>query len=427
MQVLPLPAELLFDIFLMATENPLRDLDRFVDMPPFESVDFLAFEKECSTALKTKHSLALTCFAFKNLSIDLMYEDIRVRYGSSALADILEGTGASFPGSGLGNKVKRAVLFAGELEDESPTFERVSRDTRRILKCCPNIRAILRPKSTFPKERLTEVQESTNSHDESLLFPSLQRVDWTSCPSDDPPMIAQIPHSVWSSESLISLSVGVKEWSRFTSMQETETTRIFSNIRTLRVRSLDAFGVPGQRLFSLELPCLRRLVLDQPDSMYALFSVVKYSKQIRTLELGLHPGFLEHDYIAILLIYCQDTEDLFFPVFTTRPTRNNDHGMPHVYSIKRVTLHAAVNDESDCDESWKYQQLTEQFETLCGNDTRFVRLEQIILHGSEWKSLVCDPRLRPSLRLASSKGVNVSCTEEEVEQLLRIISMLAAR
>ncbi|EJD08284.1 uncharacterized protein FOMMEDRAFT_164946 [Fomitiporia mediterranea MF3/22] len=382
-RILPLPAELLLYIFKLATDNVIRDIDRFVDLPPFESIDSQAKDEQCDLALKTKWSITLTCSAFRRLCTDFLYEDIRVRHGSAGLADVLERSEMLAPGAGVGRTVKRAVLFPLEPEDDSAPCDRISKHTRRILACCPNIRAVFRPKVPLSGQCSSGDADSDDTVNVPLEFPSLQRVDWSSCPSDDPPTLSQLPCSIWSSESLKTLSVGVKEWSRFTGMQGTEVTNIFSGIHTLRVRSLDAFGTPGQRLFSLELPSLHRLVLEQPDSMYALFSVVQYGDQITTLEFGLHKGFLEHDYIMVLLVYCPNTTDLYFPIFTTSVTRRNSRGMSFTHSIKRIVLHAAVEEGSEVDEEQKWDHLTSQFESICGEHSRFMKLERITLYGEE--------------------------------------------
>ena len=55
---LPLPAELLVYIFELATVNPVRNIDRFVDLPPFESSAPSDVEQQCDEALKTKLAIA---------------------------------------------------------------------------------------------------------------------------------------------------------------------------------------------------------------------------------------------------------------------------------------------------------------------------------------------------------------------------------
>ncbi|KAL5483046.1 hypothetical protein ACEPAI_8275 [Sanghuangporus weigelae] len=408
--VLPLPAELLLYIFKLATVNPCRDIDRYVNLPPFESIETGRQEEEFDVALKTKRSIVHTCSAFNHLGKAIMYEDIRVGRGAAVLMDILEKSEVKSPGAGIGRMVKRAVLFPLASETSAPG--RISKSTLRILAYCPNIRALCRHKGAISHDGECGAQESGSSHQE-LYIHSLERVDWSSCPADDPPFVAEMPHSVWGSESLKTLSVGVQEWSRFTGMQETDTVNIFSNIRTLRVRSIDAFGLPGQRFFTLELPSFRRLILDQPDSLYALFSVIQYGDKVDTIELGLHSGFLEHDYITVLLIYCPNVMDLYFPVFTTFVTRRN--GL--TYSLRHVALHAATEEGLFLDVTRQWEHLCGHFEALCGDGSRFTALERITLHGTEWRNFVGDPRFIPSARLIRSRGIALFI-EDETARLL---------
>ena len=408
--VLPLPAELLIHIFQLATANRCRDMDRYVDLPPFESIESGRQEEDFDATLKTKHSIFLACSTFNRLTTAIMYEDIRVGRGAAALADALERSEAASPGFGIGRLVKRAVLFP--LASEASGAGRICKSTLRILACCPNLRALSRHRGSIPHDGECEAQQSCSPHQEPNLH-SLERVDWASCPADDPPFVAEMPHSVWASRSLKTLSVGVREWSRFTGMQETEIVNVFSYIQTLRVRSIDAFGLPGQRFFTLELPSFRRLILDQPDSLYALFSVIQYGDKVNTIELGLHSGFLEHDYIVVLLIYCPNVTDLYFPVFTTFITRVSGFS----YNVRHIALHAATEEGFAVDEAWQWKHLAGHFEALCGNESRFTKLERISLHGAEWRNFVGDPRFAPSVRCFHSKGVLLSI-EDDTARLL---------
>lgn len=405
---LPLPAELLIRIFELATDNPTRNIDLYVELPPFESALPSKVEQQCDDALRTKLAITTACRAFRDICGELLYEDIRVRYGSKTLADILE-TKTSDNGLPMGSTVKRAVLFPTGSEDENSPV-RITHDTRRILSCCPNLRAIFRPRVNVRRTDDAFLKDKTRVSEIEFHLHHLQRVDWSSSPCDDPPVIAQIPQSVWSSPGLRTLSVGVVEWRRFSGMQETETTEIFTHITTLRVRSLDAFGVPGQRLFTLKLPKLKRIVLDQPDSMYALFSIYQYGSQITTLEFGAHSGFLQHDYIAVLLVYCPNATDLYIPIFSMHPTRKNTEGsVPSSYLVTHLCLTAV---SGSIPEDMKWDHLLTHFDTLCGPLSRFTNLKKITFFGSEWRELIEDSRVLPILTTLRVRGISLESNNQ---------------
>lgn len=417
--VLPLPAELLVHIFELATDNPIRNIDLFVDLPPFESAASSDIEDRCDEALRVKYAIATACRGFRDLISEFFYEDIRVRYGSKTLADMLE-TRVTGKSALVGSLVKRAVLFPDGSENESGS-QSITRDTRSILLCCSNLRAIFRPRLNVPRstgDTIVDGQPITLA----TVFPfeHLQRVDWTSSPCDDPPLIAQVPQSVWSSQNLRTLSVGINEWKRFSGMQETETTEIFSHITTLRVRSLDAFGVSGQRLFTMTLPKLRRIVLDQPDSMYALFSIYQYGSQIRTLEFGDHTGFRQHDYISVMLVYCPNSTDLYIPIFSMHPTRMNAPGSHATsYPIEHLCLSAVDRSERKMPEDTKWAHLQAHFDSFCGPQSRFDKIQKVTLFGIEWRTLIKDSRVRDFLATLLSKGISLESNDQMICRYLQ--------
>ena len=52
--LLPLPSELLIDIFALATDNPARRVEDVIDIPPFETIEYKKNLQLCDEALKTK-------------------------------------------------------------------------------------------------------------------------------------------------------------------------------------------------------------------------------------------------------------------------------------------------------------------------------------------------------------------------------------
>lgn len=396
-----LPVELLVLIFNQATHNPVRDIDSFCELSPFESINENQTKRACDESLRTKLSLATCSRRFRQICRRFLYEDIRIRHGSSFLADTLENDAE------LGKYVRRAVLLPEVSEASSIS---------RILRCCPNLQMLYRPreesswnKSTFT----TQINDNTYHLDSDL--PSLQRVDWLHCPADAMSVVSQFSPSFWTLPSLKTLSIGADQWRSWHEPHETEeeipSLRI--NVQTLRVCSLDAFG-PGNRLFMVDLPHLERLVLEKPESMYALFGIAQFGEHIKYLELGLHPEFARYDYLAVLIVYCQNARDLYYPIFTTQPTRGNDpQVMVFSYNMTHVGLNATKPLERITDseiaqaegEERRWKTIGAHFDSLCGERSRFRSLEKVTLYGSEWDEYLEDKRFLPYIELLASRGV----------------------
>lgn len=412
---LPLPAELLIHIFELATHNPVRDIDVLVELPPFESINAGHHEQLCDAALRTKHAITTSCKAFRRLCSVYLYEDIRIRHGANHLADVLEQS-VDEKGVGFGDLVKRVIL--------SPTSSGVPSvygDTRRIMCLCPNLQILYRPRDSINPD------SEAPSHGDipyclDVDFPSLRRVDWLNCPVDALPVVSQFSPSFWSMPTLATLSIGADQWRSWHESSDTddEVVSLRINTHTLRICSLDAFG-PGSRLFIVDLPRLRRLILDKPESMYALFGIAQFGANITTLELGLHPEFARHDYLAVLIVYCQKATDLYYPIFTTQPTRGNSPQMSFQYTIKQVGLNAArlppemnaeVEIENEDGATWN--KIYAHFESLCGEWTRFTALEKIVLYGDEWDEYLEDAQFEDCVKLIRSRDVALVREDDSV-------------
>lgn len=407
--LLPLPSELLIEIFTLATDSPIRRIEDLVDLPPFEAIEYNKTEQLCNEALRTKLSITLACSAFRKLCAEMMYEDIRIRHGSKALADVLETPRVR---DRLGSFVKRAVLFPMSKEPEN--WEETCKNVKRILECCPKILMLVRP----PCDPSEDDRIYLAPFPDSLSVPSLQRIDWHSGSKEGSSDLSQIPPLFWNSPSLRTLSLGVASWGSFDGDRNIEMRSVSSGVKTLRVCSLDTLSAPGQHMYSLDLSLLSRIVLDQPDSMYALFGIAQYGEQVRSIELGLHSGFLDHDYIGILLIYFSRAEKLFYPIFTTLPASTNSPESNNICSVRHVGLHAAMTDELQDDEDWIWSHLSKHIESLCGQWTQFTHLEQITFFGEDWKRYISDSRFTPILSLLRSGNISLSCDDSQVDRLL---------
>ncbi|PAV23096.1 hypothetical protein PNOK_0016300 [Pyrrhoderma noxium] len=277
--VFPILSCMQWRISARATDNPARRVEDVIDIPPFETIEYKKNLQLCDEALKTKLAITLACSSFRKLCMEIMYEDIRIRHGNKVLADTLEASVAS--GGELGSCVKRAVLFPINKEVEQ-NWDESCKNVKRILECCPKILMLVRPPCD-PSEGDQNYLAPFPS--ESSSVPSLQRIDWHSGSKEGSSDLSQIPPLFWTSPSLRTLSLGVSSWGTFTGNENFRMGSISSQVRTLRVCSLDTLGSPGQQMYSLNLSLLNRIILDQPDSMYALFGIAQYGEQVRSIEL----------------------------------------------------------------------------------------------------------------------------------------------
>ncbi|OCB90956.1 hypothetical protein A7U60_g1809 [Sanghuangporus baumii] len=431
-----LPHELLTEIFRIATDNPVRDIDSLVSWTPFEGSYTPQKLEESRTALKTKYALTSVCRLFKDLMPEFLYEDIWIRYGSDALRAVLEKSKArDADGEGFGyGRFTRRVSICSAVEPSDLTLS-MPQDTRAILTCCPDVQVISR--SPIPQENLNSQVEFIDAIPSlnDLEFPHLQRVEWHNVPNDTMLATTPTPTPFFFSQSLRVLILGPDNFptARRSSasgldgnqeQQTPETIISLPNLHTLGIQSLDAFGEPP-RLYSIRLPSLRHLIFKRPEAIYNLFDggLTPLAPQITSLELASDFRFLRHDFIATVLDYCSHAEELYIPVFATRAPHQNI--IPRVLleftSVKRVYLHAGLpNGYIYGQQAW-WTMLEAHFDGLCGPNSRFITLERIILSGQEWMESVQDrDRFTVVLRMVRGKELELVADDDNVQSELSL-------
>ena len=427
-----LPTELLIEIFRIATDNPVRDIDLLASWSPFEPVHSNESGQAEKDALRVKSAIGLTSHQFRALVMPFLYEDIWVRHGSHELLLSL------WKDTTLRSYVKRiAMTFDDENKSEEDVKAMVE-DARNILSCCPNVRIVQRPRP--------EIQEEIKNHDvpplEGFELPHLSRVNWYNGPGDDVFIAGPSPKFAWTSGSLRVLIMGkddIPQEQNGEDRQETvplqqrpqqldEPLKPFvrlPNLHTLGVRSLSAFSHSRQPYddVTFEVPALRCLVLARPEAMFNLIDgpLSHYTNQIYVIELYPDFRFLRHDFVATLLTRCPNTTDLYIPIFTTRPPYPNE--VPRVIleftSVSCVHLHAGfpVSGYSYKEQSW-WAMVEGHFQGICGPGSRFTELKQVELSGLEWKESLEDNRILPSLRLALGRGIELYSTDTGIQCML---------
>ncbi|THH07799.1 hypothetical protein EW145_g3133 [Phellinidium pouzarii] len=408
-----LPPELLTHIFGLATYSPARFIESLEEPEPLQEDSAIA---QCDAALETKYSLALSCSFFRSLSECFLYEDIRIRHGSGDLLKALEKSTKGTVNRN-GDLVRRISVFPIGYDEGGHWYENISEHTIRILRCCPNIQVLTRP--PMPVIRTSEPvngQEADSFVINDLKFSSLYRVDWYNSPFDRLPSPMPTPRFIWQTPSIRTLTLG-PDYSDF-HPGEQEIIMNLPDLHTLRVRSMNSFGQllgDGNPRIDVKLPSLRRLIIQKADAVYLLYfgrPLSRAASKLRAIELGMDKRFLYHDFMSVLLMHCPNTTELSFHVFFTCPTRRNlpTSAVQFVYDVEHVGLSAAKSDDMPWEED-TWQRLTEHFESLCGQQTRFSKLKRITLYGAQWAEYILDGALSGSLQLIRSRRVKVVCKE----------------
>ncbi|THH09640.1 hypothetical protein EW145_g1877 [Phellinidium pouzarii] len=430
-QIIHLPLELLIEIFYLATYNPTRNLDSLVLSAPFESIYANDEKAQFSEALQTKYSLALVCSLFRKLSLQFMYEDIWIRHGSCGLLESLKNSKVGSQ-EGLGKFVRRVSLSAVWFAVAGLRYGSIIRNARHILLHCPNIRIISQLQENVIQDK-DSIEDGIPSIDD-LQFPLLQRVDWKNplysySPSDDgpSPFPPYSPRFIWTCTTLRVLHVGAGNFPVPWDTQATAPQVSLPNVHTLGISSLSAFGV-GLPHFPIALPALRRLVVSRPEALHNLFDggLLPFGAQITHLEIGAAAEFLRQDFVASLLGYCPNTTDLYIPISSTLPTRPNRVPEQRVaYAVERVYLHAghtatepgAGFTYGTSESAWRVLSFS-HIASLCGETTRFSRLQKITLCGTMWKEIVVDEQFEWPLHMTRVRGIELVSDDTEVQSLL---------
>ena len=430
-----LPNELLVDIFRWATDNPVRDADSISVLKPFEAAHESDDFASCDAALRTKLAISSSCRLFRHLSKPFFYEDIRIRHGSEAVAQTLEKE----PSVAL--HAKRICIPSLGVPEAGNWLNLYPAGTDRILQLCTQIQVLLR--STAPSLTADGTRDvppapppTQESIEDALLneperldfssqhFPFLLRADWYNTPFETLPSATRTPPMLWESETLTTLTLGSDYFKP--SRDPDEVFVDLPYLHTLRVRSIRSFGdrSRGTDPNQVQLPSLRRIVFDHPSAIYLLFfeqPLRHLGAQIRTLEFGAHDKFLRHDFIMVIIMNCSNTTDLFFPVFTTMPTRKNSRLQVAdiVYPIIRLGLsavgflHDSEDDNAVC-EQWG--RLGGHFLSLFGISTRFSKVKTVTLYGKEWEHVLPNRMFKGMLRMLVEKDLQVICEHPEVQR-----------
>lgn len=364
---------------------------------------------------------------------------------------------------GLGRHVRRVVLPRANAGDVGHSNHWATRDTQRIIDCCPNITELSRYHDLFvkPARRLQSLEPLeglegvfTPQYDPPL--PQVRRIDWD---NGTPPhmgrTVGSAPSTIWTSHTLVSLSLSGDNyfWNAADLQSWGGSTVSLPNLHTLRINSLYAFGVPGVSTYILAVPRLRRVILDRAEALHRLIECVlapqsnpSAGRSVAHVEIGApYWRCLHSDYISSLVKHCPNAETLHYPLFFARVLRWRRVGDGRTYpqatmmfpNLKRVGWHGATNIDLWTPENARivtgetnvsaegrsgggvlWVHLMRHLRALVGDESRTPGIEEIALHGRMWDKIVPDMRFHSVLDLLAQLSVKLVAQETHVAELL---------
>ncbi|KAH8112545.1 hypothetical protein DFH11DRAFT_1744798 [Phellopilus nigrolimitatus] len=399
--------ELWLQIFYWATFNPARDLNTLTSIPVFDSITQDQAERKYVNILRVKLNLALVCRWWRDNTREFLYEDVRLRHGAETLADLFEQSRKNCPlALGHGTYVRKIAL---PFERSTPHNQMLP-EPPRAFPLPPRPRRVFEPDQESSAPCTNEKLDSDIRH----ALAAVRCVEWNSGLMLNQHSPVAGPRMKWFAQTLEVLSLNEENylWPPDV-LQRTSVVRL-PRVHTLRVGTLCTLGNVGRvHRYTLELPALRRLVLDSGETLTSLVNcgLRVWGLQVRALEIGLD-RFMGLNTLLHLLKYCPNAETLHYPGFLVPPGRS-DH---EFHNLRLVGLHASRSEEMG--PIFGYHLIELHFKYLLGEESMFPSIRKVELHGMEWTTLVSNARFQYVLRLADVRGVDISCKNREADLAL---------
>lgn len=244
------PDEVWEIVFYHATDNPARrEWEGPVDLPPFDIYLSEKREKVVEEALRTKSSISLVSSKWRKLSAKLLYEDIRIRHGSVALAVKLEsiyGWPNRYGSRTFGHFVRRATMA---VDLRATWFRSLEAGARRILLASPNLIVLVRRNGLHGRESDVFDNFISRPSISNLDLPQLRHLEWDNAPVWGRLGDADAPEFLWNSGKLEVVSL-VNSFRRGTSIEAT-----FPWGRGDCVRARDAASMTNIHTLRLDCAC----------------------------------------------------------------------------------------------------------------------------------------------------------------------------
>ncbi|KAF8808002.1 hypothetical protein BYT27DRAFT_7097538 [Phlegmacium glaucopus] len=358
-----LPPELWLEVFEWATHNPLLNVTK--SPAPFQPISFHDNIRS-DPNLNVRLTISLVCRQWKRWAARSLYSDIKIQGDSaSGLRKALTTADGYY-----GEMVRRVVL---QYNSTVPGPPNQLIQSIEILKLCPHIHTLLRPR--FYRDHVDRLQFSYETA--GVPLPALQRLEWwyhdEAERSGGINSLAAVLHSA---PNLSYLFVGgVVGFNRICMQKEPP---YLPQLRTLRLSAINGLLL-YQIVSRWSLPSLTHIILDYPltDSGSG-FIWNSFGRQLKNVEFGRHLRFFTTDRLSPCLNSCPSLEELNFYLCFTSPAET----MQFHTSLATVRLHATINDFlPDDDAVWDL--IDRHFEILCGSNLPALR--RIIFYGDcQW-------------------------------------------
>ncbi|KLO19541.1 hypothetical protein SCHPADRAFT_992780 [Schizopora paradoxa] len=412
-----LPDEIWQWIFYLATDHLARREwdDGPMEIPPFDIFRKDADSASADEALTVKVSIFLVCKKWQTLSAKFLFEDIRIRQGSYALAQKLEQPLIPSSDNTAGAYVRRIVIPVDMSGNWPKTLEA---NARRIMMACPNTLILARRMESF-RARYARRRNFTKIAIDDVQMPRLRRVDWNNAPALHYDRGVQgFPTFIWSLPALEILSVsdyvegheshyGKRfPWCLKSKVNAMDSTSL-STIHTLRLESRVnndfVTDVLEKRLLSV-----RHLIINFPQGhtfRSSLFNAI--GPQLQVVELATRPPVLIYDlefnyddmFWKDILSACPNLRSfhshiLYFPTSTESQSAKSE-------SLKELKLLMRTEDNDKGQLGPKKHAIYDNLLSTIKLRSRYPLLDRVELHGSGWSSIykesLCDDLKRAAV------------------------------
>jgi hypothetical protein len=376
-----LPVELWLDIFRWATMSSTTWSLRATNYSPFEAGNLESVDKK---AVAVKCTLVCVCKLWRELTRDLLFEDVTISRGAHVLQQALQTQGDE-----KHRWIRRACI---PYYSCTPYNTNDLKTVATFLEACPALEVLARPSTIRP-----EVMTFDFPAADCPALLSLKRLDWwhynEAARSGGVNALTEVLRAA---PNLQYLSLGGDLWLNL--MQRGPIS--LPALTTLRIRRMNLLFL--QQVCHWSMPSLRNVIVDvfsAPRLLEPLWE--HYGEQVKAIELGMHMKFYVLDLVCHVLTRCPALEELsYYLMFTAVP---HTLQQPHA-TLTTLRWHAHVNPFLSVHETNFWDLLGDHISTF--SSPFFPALKQIVLHG-DWQDILGDERSRPLFRKLGDRKIMV--------------------
>lgn len=399
-----LPDEIWQWIFYLATDHLARrewDDDGRMEIPPFDVFRKDADSVSSDEALRAKMSIFLVCKKWQTLSAKFLFEDIRIRQGSYALAQKLEQPLTPSSDNTVGAYVRRIVIPVDMSGNWPKTLEA---NAKRIMMACPNTQILARRVESF-RGRYARRRNFAKLAIDNVQMPRLRRVDWNNAPAmDNDRGLQGCPTFIWNLPTLEILSVSDTvegheslrakpfPWC-WKSKVDAIDSKSLTTIHTLRLETQVTNDFVTDVL-QKRLHSVRHLIINIPQGAAfknTFLNVI--GPQLQVVELAIRrpvaihwqdPEFDYHDmFWSYILSSCPNIRSLHSHIFFLptsalfQPEKSE--------SLKEMKLLMRTEDNNRGRLAYMKRAIYDNLLSIIKDRSRYPLLDRIELHGAGWR------------------------------------------